>query len=96
MNVGKLVPCGTATYDLGLAEDAKARSIEGTVELTLQVSFDGAEARLVKVRLSRDVAREFALQLVQSAAKISCLFLGVLGDLDQALDSLSAVPIPCL
>jgi hypothetical protein len=64
---GKLVTQGEAPYDLGTAQEAKARSLNGSVGLTLRISFDGKRPEWVEVRMAPSVALEAAAQLRASA-----------------------------
>ena len=60
-----LVPQGMPPYDVGTAQEAKAQSQNGAVELRLRIAFDGGKSpEWVTVRMARLVAYEAAQQLV--------------------------------
>jgi hypothetical protein len=66
---GKLVPQGIAPYDGGTAQEAKAQSQNGAVELRLRIAFDGKRPEWVHVRMARSVALEAATQLAAESKK---------------------------
>jgi hypothetical protein len=54
---GNLLPQGMPPYDLGTAQEAKAQSQNGAVELRLRIAFDsGKSIEWVTVRMARLVA----------------------------------------
>lgn len=61
---------GLSPHDLGPAESASARSVDGSVEVTLHVLDDWHSPTLlaIRVRMPATVARSLADQLVLAAA----------------------------
>jgi hypothetical protein len=71
---------GAASRNLGVARNAQANCVDDAVELILSVEPGGDVPRPVRVTLPKEVARDLALSLVRSAAKLVCLFYAVFAD----------------
>ncbi|SDR38348.1 hypothetical protein SAMN05444161_3413 [Rhizobiales bacterium GAS191] len=95
-NIAGIDAPGLVPVEAGTVQHATMRCADDAVELTLDVTAEGGQLRRVQLRMPREIAQEFALGLVRSAANLSCMLLGFLGKfddrfLDQASDLVAVI-----
>jgi hypothetical protein len=82
---------GAAPRNLGVVRNAQVNCVDDAVELILSVERAGDLPRPVRVTLPKEVARDLALSLVRSAAKLGCLFYAVLVDFGDVSTNLGRI-----